>query len=255
MPFRAARDALALQLLGRAREDSFECSGDAHNERCAHQFLLSTQAAARIFEFLKPDVQRNVCAVSNRRCLSHAECCLHPPRRIAAFRGLIPSPLITLIGYITAAQVANCIRGSATVLTASLPWHVRYVGFIGRLPSFEALITNFSGFASRSGTALRDHVPTVGRHTSAHLQPRSKGRSHRRDDQRDIPDQLWQHWDHQRHLHQPHRPRLGVEDHRDPDIGQRDPVNAPFRRMANAAISFAAFATSSSSQSSTGECM
>src|SRR5215216_7887633 len=50
-----------------------------------------------------------------------------------------------LIGYITRAVLGRCIRGSATILTASLPWHVRYVGFEGTLPAIGRLLTNVSG--------------------------------------------------------------------------------------------------------------
>ncbi len=42
-----------------------------------------------------------------------------------------------LIGHITRASVATCTGGSATVLNATLPWHVQYGGFIGRLPIIE----------------------------------------------------------------------------------------------------------------------
>src|SRR5215216_5131223 len=50
-----------------------------------------------------------------------------------------------LIGYITRAVLGRCIKGSATILTASLPWHVRYVGFEGTLPAIARLITTYSG--------------------------------------------------------------------------------------------------------------
>jgi hypothetical protein len=44
-----------------------------------------------------------------------------------------------LIGYINQAIVANpnCTGGHATVLTETLPWHVRYLRFRGRLPIIE----------------------------------------------------------------------------------------------------------------------
>ncbi len=47
----------------------------------------------------------------------------------------------SLIGYITRAIVKNesCTGGNATVLTATLPWHVTYEGFTGTLPSITAL--------------------------------------------------------------------------------------------------------------------
>ncbi len=52
-----------------------------------------------------------------------------------------------LIGYITRASVGPCASGSATVLTASLPWHVRYNSFSGTLPSISSITTNVVGSA------------------------------------------------------------------------------------------------------------
>jgi len=42
-----------------------------------------------------------------------------------------------LIGHITHASVGPCETGTATVLTETLPWHVQYLGFRGRLPIIE----------------------------------------------------------------------------------------------------------------------
>jgi len=51
-----------------------------------------------------------------------------------------------LIGYITNARVATrCIKGSATILQESLPWHVRYESFTGTLPNITSFITTTSG--------------------------------------------------------------------------------------------------------------
>jgi hypothetical protein len=43
----------------------------------------------------------------------------------------------SLIGHISRASVANasCSGGHATVLSATLPWHVQYAGFSGTLPN------------------------------------------------------------------------------------------------------------------------
>jgi hypothetical protein len=51
----------------------------------------------------------------------------------------------SLIGYITRAALGTCSRGSATVLTASLPWHVRYASFSGTLPNITRLNTTVVG--------------------------------------------------------------------------------------------------------------
>jgi hypothetical protein len=41
----------------------------------------------------------------------------------------------SLIGYITAATILRCARGSATIIQSSLPWHRRYRNFTGTLPN------------------------------------------------------------------------------------------------------------------------
>jgi len=45
----------------------------------------------------------------------------------------------TLSGFITAAAVIRCARGGATVLRESLPWHVQYASFTGRLPNITTI--------------------------------------------------------------------------------------------------------------------
>jgi hypothetical protein len=49
-----------------------------------------------------------------------------------------------LIGYVTRAQVPTgleppCQNGTATALTETLPWHILYVSFAGRLPSISSI--------------------------------------------------------------------------------------------------------------------
>jgi hypothetical protein len=51
----------------------------------------------------------------------------------------------SLTGYITRAIVGTCIRGSGTILTATLPWHVRYVSFAGTLPAIQRINAQISG--------------------------------------------------------------------------------------------------------------
>ncbi len=51
----------------------------------------------------------------------------------------------TLMGYITEANVNRCARGGATVLRATLPWHVTYRAFTGTLPNISAIATNVIG--------------------------------------------------------------------------------------------------------------
>jgi len=48
----------------------------------------------------------------------------------------------SLIGFITRAAVgtpAQCTNGEATILTASLPWHIQYEAFTGTLPSIATV--------------------------------------------------------------------------------------------------------------------
>jgi hypothetical protein len=48
-----------------------------------------------------------------------------------------------LIGYITQAQVPSteppCVEGTATALTTTLPWHIQYNSFAGRLPTISRI--------------------------------------------------------------------------------------------------------------------
>jgi hypothetical protein len=53
----------------------------------------------------------------------------------------------TLLGYITAASVAACTGGSARILTATLPWHVRYESFATALPLFTQITVRVIGAA------------------------------------------------------------------------------------------------------------
>jgi hypothetical protein len=44
-----------------------------------------------------------------------------------------------LRGHITRASIGGCSAGSATVLRETLPWHVVYLGFQGRLPEISGV--------------------------------------------------------------------------------------------------------------------
>ena len=52
-----------------------------------------------------------------------------------------------LIGFITRASIGPCSSGSATVLQATLPWHVRYASFAGTLPTISSVTTRIIGLA------------------------------------------------------------------------------------------------------------
>ncbi len=53
----------------------------------------------------------------------------------------------TLIGYITEASVNRCARGGATILRATLPWHVTYRAFAGSLPNISSVANNIIGYS------------------------------------------------------------------------------------------------------------
>jgi hypothetical protein len=56
----------------------------------------------------------------------------------------------SLIGFITRAIRGPCVIGtSATILTETLPWHVRYSGFSGFLPEITSIIVHVIGASFR----------------------------------------------------------------------------------------------------------
>jgi hypothetical protein len=57
----------------------------------------------------------------------------------------IAKTVSALVGLITRATVGVCPRGSATILQASLPWHVRYTSFTGTLPNIATIRTTVTG--------------------------------------------------------------------------------------------------------------
>jgi hypothetical protein len=61
----------------------------------------------------------------------------------------LPKVIGSLIGYITRVDLGVCSSGSATVLTSTLPWHVRYSGFAGLLPNINSIITHVIGASWR----------------------------------------------------------------------------------------------------------
>lgn len=54
-----------------------------------------------------------------------------------------------LIGYVTRVEINNagCTSGHATVLTATLPWHIRYDSFTGTLPTIATIKEKLFGTA------------------------------------------------------------------------------------------------------------
>ncbi|HEX7291074.1 MAG TPA: hypothetical protein VF250_08115 [Conexibacter sp.] len=58
----------------------------------------------------------------------------------------------SLIGYITTVRLGPCSTGTATVLSETLPWHVRYRGFSGTLPNITRIETDVINAAFRVRT-------------------------------------------------------------------------------------------------------
>ena len=63
--------------------------------------------------------------------------------------------LNTLMGYVTRVELSNC-KVLTTVLTETLPWHVKYTGFSGNLPNISA-ITGTVRSAFRISICLCSH--------------------------------------------------------------------------------------------------
>jgi hypothetical protein len=55
----------------------------------------------------------------------------------------------TLMGYITRAILGPCASGTATILTSTLPWHIRYSDFTGTLPEINSIIVHVIGASWR----------------------------------------------------------------------------------------------------------
>ena len=54
-----------------------------------------------------------------------------------------------LVGYVSAGRIGTCAQGAATVLTETLPWHVRYRSFTGTLPAITNLGFTVTGASFR----------------------------------------------------------------------------------------------------------
>lgn len=108
--------------------------------------LTSSASAARL-SLTQPRPEASWTRMNFRGGLGTVECelilnkTLHS-RTIVKTAGL-------LIGYITAANIIRCPRGSATILRETLPWHEQYDSFAGILPNITAIRTRIIGFAGR----------------------------------------------------------------------------------------------------------
>lgn len=57
----------------------------------------------------------------------------------------------SLIGYVTRATLGACV---ATILAATLPWHIQYTAFTGVLPRITAMRTRIIGFSIQTAEPL-----------------------------------------------------------------------------------------------------
>jgi len=61
-----------------------------------------------------------------------------------------PKVLKSLLGWVDHVTVTTpCRRGEATALRETLPWHLTYLGFVGRLPLIENLTVLLTGVSFR----------------------------------------------------------------------------------------------------------
>jgi hypothetical protein len=115
-----------------------------------HRLILTTLAAAAIMACCIGTASANRLSISNKNVRSvFNELVL---TNGAGGEGLVTCPVTlegsfhetiirkvegSLIGYVSRASVASasCRGGSATLSQESLPWHITYQGFAGRLPN------------------------------------------------------------------------------------------------------------------------
>jgi hypothetical protein len=76
-------------------------------------------------------------AFGNIRCEVTLEGSLHSTT--------IPKVEEALIGLVTKAELGACSSGAATILRATLPWHMRYDSFAGLLPNISSIEVRIVG--------------------------------------------------------------------------------------------------------------
>lgn len=63
--------------------------------------------------------------------------------------GTITKTRDSLVGYVTNARASGCGILTASVLTETLPWHMRYQSFTGALPNISSVSFSIIGFSFR----------------------------------------------------------------------------------------------------------
>jgi hypothetical protein len=97
------------------------------------------------FRYTFNNIEQAIEGISTTTCRITLEGSLHG-RTMAKVAG-------TLLGYITRVITGQCNPNQVTILTETLPWHLRYVGFSGRLPNITLILVRFR-WASRLSVCL-----------------------------------------------------------------------------------------------------
>jgi hypothetical protein len=102
----------------------------------ARTFSITNQNIRVAFRNLEFEIE----GISTTTCRVTLEGSLHS-RTIAKVRG-------ALIGYLTRVSTNNCNNG-VTILTETLPWHIRYESFSGILPNITLILIRSSPVSFR----------------------------------------------------------------------------------------------------------
>jgi hypothetical protein len=112
--------------------------------------LVASSASARVFSTDTQSIRALFSEVIFREPLGASTNC-HLTLEGSLHSVTIDKTPGTLIGNITRAVLGPCNgTQTATVLSETLPWNVRYSGFQGRLPEITSLITHVIGAAFRA---------------------------------------------------------------------------------------------------------
>jgi hypothetical protein len=113
---------------------------------------LATTASARSFENSNQGVRAAFSRVRFEGLFGEATCAVTLEGSLHARNQA--KTVGSLIGYINRAILGPCAVGTATILTATLPWHTTYAGFSGTLPNITQIRTNVinSSFRIRTNT-------------------------------------------------------------------------------------------------------
>ncbi len=104
---------------------------------------LASTAFARSFRASFPTQRATYTTIEFAGPFGSARC---PLTLTGEIHSSLPKTAEALIGYFSSAERGACTAGSLTLLTVTLPWHIRYSGFQGNLPSITRILTRIIGF-------------------------------------------------------------------------------------------------------------